>query len=35
LEVRLETPGPDVMGVADDTPDDGELAANFAVLGHE
>src|SRR5258706_5718333 len=35
LEVRLETPGPDVMGVGDRPADDRFLPADCALLGHD
>ena len=34
LQVGLEAPGPDVVGVADDAPDHGRLAAHFTLFRH-
>lgn len=35
LQVRFEPAGADIVGVADDPADDRDLAADFAVLGHD
>src|SRR5882672_1893042 len=35
LQVRLETPGPDVMGMGDGPADDRSLVADLTSLGHD